>query len=195
MSTCSHFHRFDTSNTQQLYENLSMEEKQVFGFSINDIDWETYIKKIHIPGLRKHVLKGCASKLWPNLKKVWCLLALCACYCHQLIHFYIMFFYISSNSYLQTMSMYVVVWNLQNMPNINTSVFHQFQVAFTYQWKQCCEWFVNKKTMNHILFRLDFLSLKLGIGNNSIWAKTTPENCGIMVFISLRLFGLRLKKS
>ena len=57
------FYRFDNSNTQQLHEDLSIEEKQVFGFNFNDIDWENYIKKIHIPGLRKHVLKGRGSKV------------------------------------------------------------------------------------------------------------------------------------
>ena len=46
-----------------------MEEKQLFGFSINDIDWETYIKKIHIPGLRKHVLKGRGSNMWIHSRK------------------------------------------------------------------------------------------------------------------------------
>ena len=63
MSTFSYVCRFDTSNTQELYENLSSEEKLLFGFNFNDIDWETYKKKIHIPGLRKHVLKGLHSKL------------------------------------------------------------------------------------------------------------------------------------
>ena len=58
ISTCSYFCRFDNSNTQQLHEDLSSEEKQVLGFNFNDIDWDTYIKTIHIPGLRKHVLKG-----------------------------------------------------------------------------------------------------------------------------------------
>ena len=57
------FYRFDNSNTRQLHEDLSIEEKQVFGFNFNDIDWESYVKRIHIPGLRKHVLKGRGSKL------------------------------------------------------------------------------------------------------------------------------------
>ena len=61
--TYSYFYRFDNSNIRQLYEDLSTEEKQVFGFDFNDIDWDTYMKKIHIQGLRKHVLKGLGSKL------------------------------------------------------------------------------------------------------------------------------------
>ena len=61
--TCSCFYRFDNSNIRQLYEDLSTEEKQVFGFDFNDIDWDIYIKKIHIPGLRQHVLRGHGSKL------------------------------------------------------------------------------------------------------------------------------------
>ncbi|MCO5571360.1 hypothetical protein L7F22_025098 [Adiantum nelumboides] len=50
--------RFDTSKTQQLFASLSAQEKEVFGFDVGEIDWDTYIKTIHIPGLRKHVLKG-----------------------------------------------------------------------------------------------------------------------------------------
>mgnify|MGYP002776898923 CR=1 FL=1 len=69
ISTFSNVYRFDTSNTQQLYENLSSEEKLLFGFNFNDIDWDTYIKRIHIPGLRKHVLKGRGSKLWAKLEE------------------------------------------------------------------------------------------------------------------------------
>lgn len=55
--------RFDTSKTQRLFANLSDDEKQLFGFDVSDIDWETYIKRIHIPGLRKHVLKGRGSNM------------------------------------------------------------------------------------------------------------------------------------
>ncbi|KAI5081002.1 hypothetical protein GOP47_0004185 [Adiantum capillus-veneris] len=53
--------RFDTSKTKQLFATMSSQEKEVFGFDVGEIDWDTYIKTIHIPGLRKHVLKGRGS--------------------------------------------------------------------------------------------------------------------------------------
>lgn len=39
-------------------ESMSIQEKQEFGFDIESIDWKDYIKNIHIPGLRRHVMKG-----------------------------------------------------------------------------------------------------------------------------------------
>lgn len=50
--------RFDDSNTQGLMGCMSKEERQQFGFDVKDIDWKDYISNIHIPGLRRHVLKG-----------------------------------------------------------------------------------------------------------------------------------------
>ena len=39
-------------------EDMSEEEVSSFGFDVGDIDWGDYIRNIHIPGLRKHVMKG-----------------------------------------------------------------------------------------------------------------------------------------
>lgn len=39
-------------------ESMSAEEKKIFGFDVGSIDWGDYITNVHIPGLRKHVLKG-----------------------------------------------------------------------------------------------------------------------------------------
>ncbi|XP_057496385.1 fatty acyl-CoA reductase 2, chloroplastic [Actinidia eriantha] len=50
--------RFDNSNTKRLMECMSEEEQQEFGFDVGNIDWEDYISNVHIPGLRKHVMKG-----------------------------------------------------------------------------------------------------------------------------------------
>ncbi|KAJ1423306.1 hypothetical protein SESBI_12517 [Sesbania bispinosa] len=50
--------RFDNSNTQRLMENMSEEEKREFGFDVKGIDWKDYITNVHIPGLRRHVMKG-----------------------------------------------------------------------------------------------------------------------------------------
>ncbi|PIA60027.1 hypothetical protein AQUCO_00400714v1 [Aquilegia coerulea] len=50
--------RFDNTNTQKLMEDMSEEEKRSFGFDVESIDWNDYISNIHIPGLRRHVMKG-----------------------------------------------------------------------------------------------------------------------------------------
>ncbi|OMO68760.1 Male sterility, NAD-binding protein [Corchorus olitorius] len=50
--------RFDNSNTERLMEMMSEEEKRNFGFDVESIDWKDYIKNVHIPGLRRHVMKG-----------------------------------------------------------------------------------------------------------------------------------------
>ncbi|CAK9319385.1 unnamed protein product [Citrullus colocynthis] len=50
--------RFDNSNVQGLLEIMSEEEKREFGFDVESIDWTDYITNIHIPGLRRHVMKG-----------------------------------------------------------------------------------------------------------------------------------------
>ncbi|KAK6289579.1 hypothetical protein POUND7_001120 [Theobroma cacao] len=50
--------RFDSSNTERLMEIMSEEEKRNFGFDVGSMDWKDYIKNVHIPGLRRHVMKG-----------------------------------------------------------------------------------------------------------------------------------------
>ncbi|KVI00065.1 Fatty acyl-CoA reductase [Cynara cardunculus var. scolymus] len=50
--------RFDNSNTQKLMGMMSEEEKRTFGFDVGKIDWRDYISNVHIPGLRRHVMKG-----------------------------------------------------------------------------------------------------------------------------------------
>ncbi|XP_042481307.1 fatty acyl-CoA reductase 2, chloroplastic-like [Macadamia integrifolia] len=50
--------RFDNTNTERLMEELSEEETRSFGFDVRSIDWQHYVSNIHIPGLRRHVMKG-----------------------------------------------------------------------------------------------------------------------------------------
>ncbi|CAM8971448.1 unnamed protein product [Rhodiola kirilowii] len=50
--------RFDNSNTEGLMEMMSDEEREMFGFDVGSVEWEDYITNVHIPGLRRHVLKG-----------------------------------------------------------------------------------------------------------------------------------------
>ncbi|KAL8147186.1 hypothetical protein AgCh_004781 [Apium graveolens] len=49
--------RFDNSNTERLMACMSEEEKRTFGFNLGSIDWKDYISNVHIPGLRRHVMK------------------------------------------------------------------------------------------------------------------------------------------
>lgn len=49
--------RFDDGNTQKLLGEMSYEEMKNFGFDVRSINWEQYISRIHIPGVRKHVFK------------------------------------------------------------------------------------------------------------------------------------------
>lgn len=39
-------------------EIMSEEEKREFGFDVESIDWTDYITNVHIPGLKRHVMKG-----------------------------------------------------------------------------------------------------------------------------------------
>ncbi|KAK4591650.1 hypothetical protein RGQ29_016186 [Quercus rubra] len=50
--------RFDNRNTQKLMEGMSLEEMRDFGHNVGCINWENYILNVHIPGFRRHVLKG-----------------------------------------------------------------------------------------------------------------------------------------
>lgn len=49
--------RFETENTRRLYQELDPEDQKVFNFDVTRIDWREYIQDIHIPGLKRHVLK------------------------------------------------------------------------------------------------------------------------------------------
>ncbi|CAK7339860.1 unnamed protein product [Dovyalis caffra] len=49
--------RFDVTNTKKLIEEMSIEEKKKFDFDMESINWEHYIKSVHIPGVRRHLLR------------------------------------------------------------------------------------------------------------------------------------------
>lgn len=48
---------FDTTNTDTLLNDLDDADREVLDFDVRRIDWRGYIKDVHIPGLRRHVLK------------------------------------------------------------------------------------------------------------------------------------------
>ncbi|OEL29048.1 Fatty acyl-CoA reductase 2 [Dichanthelium oligosanthes] len=53
--------RADTTNTEALFSEMSAEEKLRFDFDARSIDWMDYFTNVHIPGLRKHLMKGRGS--------------------------------------------------------------------------------------------------------------------------------------
>lgn len=54
--------RFDATNTLKLFAELSPKEQELFNFDLSKIDWRDYVVRVHIPGLRKFVLKGRGSQ-------------------------------------------------------------------------------------------------------------------------------------
>ena len=48
---------FETRKMQGLYDALSPTEQQRFNFDVSQIHWRRYFQEIHIPGIKKHVLK------------------------------------------------------------------------------------------------------------------------------------------
>ena len=49
--------RFEVDNTLQLFNSLNGEEKERLNFDIEQLNWRHYIQNVHIPGVKKHVLK------------------------------------------------------------------------------------------------------------------------------------------
>ena len=49
--------RFEVKNTQRLFNSLSEDEKGALGFDISSLNWRHYIQNVHIPGVKKHILK------------------------------------------------------------------------------------------------------------------------------------------
>ena len=60
---------FESSKTQQLFQSLSPLEKQKFNFDVSRIDWQYYLKEVHIPGIKKHALKLGPASEKPRISK------------------------------------------------------------------------------------------------------------------------------
>jgi len=50
--------RFGSENVAAMLAELSEADRRTFNFDLSDLDWDEYIAGVHIPGLRKFVLKG-----------------------------------------------------------------------------------------------------------------------------------------
>ncbi len=54
----THLHcAFETKRTREMYEKMPSAEQQLFNADVTRIDWPSYMTDVHIPGLRRHVLK------------------------------------------------------------------------------------------------------------------------------------------
>ncbi|GFY81651.1 Jojoba acyl CoA reductase-related male sterility protein [Actinidia rufa] len=49
---------FHNGNIKKLMDEMSEEEEEDFGIDFGSINWRNYITQVHIPGIKKHVLKG-----------------------------------------------------------------------------------------------------------------------------------------
>ena len=48
---------FSSDNTRQMFQSLDAQDKRDFFFDPTAIDWPKYIREIHLPGVRRHVVK------------------------------------------------------------------------------------------------------------------------------------------
>ena len=48
---------FDASNTRAMSEAQTPVERERWGFDVSEIDWRHYVMEVHIPGLKRNVLK------------------------------------------------------------------------------------------------------------------------------------------
>lgn len=49
--------QFQTRRTRALFESLPADERDIFSLDVMRIDWKRYIEDIHLPGMRRHVLR------------------------------------------------------------------------------------------------------------------------------------------
>ena len=53
--------QFATDNTRRLFQSLTSQEQREFYFDPTAIEWQKYIQEIHLPGVRRNVLKRTGS--------------------------------------------------------------------------------------------------------------------------------------
>ncbi|MCX7969645.1 MAG: AMP-binding protein, partial [Armatimonadetes bacterium] len=49
--------RFATENMQRLWESMGEDDRRDFFFDVTTIDWRHYLQDVHIPGLKRHILR------------------------------------------------------------------------------------------------------------------------------------------
>jgi nucleoside-diphosphate-sugar epimerase len=53
---------FDTTNTQRLLDELDDTDREHLDFDVRQIEWRSYLQDVHMPGLRRHVVRDRSSK-------------------------------------------------------------------------------------------------------------------------------------
>ncbi len=48
---------FATTNLQRLWEAMDEDDRKAFPFDVTTIDWRHYLQEVHIPGLKRHILR------------------------------------------------------------------------------------------------------------------------------------------
>ncbi len=49
--------KFATENLQRLWSLLNEDDRRTFAFDVTTIDWRHYLQEVHIPGLKRHILR------------------------------------------------------------------------------------------------------------------------------------------
>jgi fatty acyl-CoA reductase len=49
--------RFGSANVKELRDAMADEDRELFPFEFETLDWQKYLSEIHIPGLLKHALR------------------------------------------------------------------------------------------------------------------------------------------
>lgn len=47
---------FQTANTRDVWRSLDADDQEKYNFDISQLDWPTYIKQVHVPGVKKYLL-------------------------------------------------------------------------------------------------------------------------------------------
>lgn len=61
--------RFVNFNTRALWREMDAEERRRFPFAVDQLDWQAYLERVHLPGLERHVLNrpdACPEALCPD---------------------------------------------------------------------------------------------------------------------------------
>jgi len=62
---------FKTDNTRHLFESLQNQDQQNFFFDPMAIDWQRYIREIHLPAVRRHVIRRVGRQLCAQTEAHW----------------------------------------------------------------------------------------------------------------------------
>ena len=56
--------RFEVDSTMALYESLDEDERRAFHFDVTQLNWRHYVQNVHIPGIKRYILKMEGEHAW-----------------------------------------------------------------------------------------------------------------------------------